>query len=665
MNISLPAKAVTQPHPPRFRRRALYSAIALLGASPTVLAQDDAQRLEPIQVIGERETVSDMSIDDETIERYQAGDLGELFAGEPEVAVGGTVGIAQKVYVRGVEDTLLNVTIDGATQAGALFHHTGRLAVEPELLKQVEVDAGAGRATAGAGALGGAIRFVTKDPGDLLRDDERLGALFKIGGASNTEGYQGSTTVFGRLSERWSGMVSLNHSDHGRFEDGDGNEIPGTDAEQQSGFAKIVGQLPGGQTLRLSHEVRTDQGERPQRPQWGISDFNPLYELDGRRDTTTLNYAIAPEENAWLDAAFTLYHTESEIEQNVADRWGRYYGFTRSVGGDLRNTSRLGDHALTYGVDYRRDSVNAGAEDDPRAEEESGRVTGVYLQDDFWITDTLLLSAGVRYDEYRLTDNSDQHYSESDVSPNVNLAWEAVDGLTLRAGYAEAFRGPMPHDAFKIDRALNDPDLKGEKARNTEVGFDYALGNFTLFGEAYRSTIEDAIADPLFGPALYQNIGDLESDGYRLGATYRWGVLQAGLSYHSNEAKVDGEPLTVYAHNLLGNSMGDTWVADLAYQWSPNLEFGWRGRFVQGLDGLVTPVGTIDKPGYGVHDLFMDWLPTANEDLRVTLTVHNIGDKQYLDHASNADYQHLPGYAGVVGLPEPGRDIRLGLALRF
>ena len=77
----------------------------------------------------------------------------------------------------------------------------------------------------------------------------------------------------------------------------------------------------------------------------------------------------------------------------------------------------------------------------------------------------------------------------------------------------------------------------------------------------------------------------------------------------------------------------------------------------------MSRVATILKPG--VHDLFVHWLPTGNEDLRLTLTVKNVGDKQYIDHASNADYESIPGYEGVIGLPEPGRDIRLGLALRF
>ncbi|MBK1873109.1 TonB-dependent receptor [Marinobacter sp. 1-3A] len=650
----------TVAQPKHFRRSALWLALV---SSPVVYAEPVA--LETIQVTAEREAEADAVVDAKSIERFLSADLEDIFAGEPEVSVGSSVGVAQKVYVRGLEDPLLNVSVDGATQAGVLFHHTGRIAVDPDLLKRVEVDTGAGKATAGAGALGGAIRFITKDPEDLLREGENVGALVKLGSFSNTKGYSASTTIFGRLNDQWSTLVSVNQSDHERYEDGNGDEVPGTDARQQVGMAKLVGHFANGQTLRLSHEIRNDEGERPQRPQWAVSSFNKLYDLDGRRDTTTLNYGVAPEGNPWLDAEFTLYQSSAELEQNVADRWGRYFGFTRSIGGDLRNTSQLGSHSLTYGVDYREDKVNAGGEADKRAEEETGDVLGVYLQADVWLTQQLLLSAGARYDDYNLQDNNDQTFSEDAVSPNASLAWQVLNGLTLKAGYAEAFRGPMPRDAFKVDLAQNDPDLKGERAKNTEVGFDYVYQNFSLSAEVYRSEIKDAIADVLFGPAIYQNIGDLESDGYRIATGYQWNALSAGLSFHSNDAEVDGQPLTVYEHNLLGNTIGDTWVADLTYLWSHNLEFGWQGQFVQGIDDLETTVGTIDKPGYGVHDLFVNWLPTGNEDLRLTLAVKNVGDKQYLDHASNADYQGIAGYEGVVGMPAPGRDIRLGLAMRF
>lgn len=644
----------------RQRRNALWLAII---AAPALA--DEPMALDAIQVTADREVAADTTITRESMDRYQAEDLDDVFAGQPDVNVGGSVGIAQKVYVRGFEDPLLNVSVDGATQAGALFHHTGRLAIEPELLKRVEVDAGAGKATAGAGALGGSIRFVTKDPEDLLRPGENVGALIKLGSFSNSDGYKASSTLFGRLNDTWSTLVSVSQTDQERYKDGNGDRVAGTDARQQLGFAKVVGQLSGDQTLKLSHEVRTDEGERPQRPQWIVSGFNRLYDMDGRRDTTTLNYGYAPADNLLVDLDLTLYYTESDIEQNVVDRWGRYFGDARSVGGDLRNTSHIGDHSLTYGVDYREDKANAGYADDPRAEEETGDVTGVYLQGDVWLTRSLLLSAGARYDEYRLRDNNEQRFEESEVSPNANLAWEVLTGLTLKAGYAEAFRGPTTHDTFKLEGSANDPDLQGEKARNTEVGFDYVAGDFSLSGEVYRQEVRDAIADPLFGPIVYQNIGDLKSDGYLIRTGYRWNALNAGLSFHSNDAEVDGQPLTVYEHNLLGNTIGDTWTADLSYRWDRDLEFGWQGRFVQGIANLETSVGTIDKPGYGVHDVFVHWLPTGSEDLRLTLTVKNVGDKQYLDHASNADYQAIPDYEGIVGMPEPGRDIRLGLALRF
>ncbi len=407
--------------PRRFRRNTLWLA---LMAAPLAHAQPVS--LDPIQVTADREADADTVVDAETIERFQADDLEDVFAGQPDVSVGGSNSIAQKVYVRGFEDPLLNVSVDGATQAGgALFHHSGRLSVEPELLKQVEVNAGgAGRATEGAGALGGSIRFVTKDPDDLLRPGESAGgALVKFGSFSNTDGYKASGTAFGRLSDNWSTLVSVSQSDHEPFKDGSGDRIAGSDARQQlGGFAKLVGQLPADQTIKLSHEVRTDEGgERPpQRPQWVVSSFNRLYELDGRRDTTTLNYGYAPAGNALVDLEATVYHTESDIEQNVEDRWGgRYFGFSRNIGGDLRNTSRFGEHSLTYGVDYREDKVNAGYQEDKRAEQQTGEVLGVYLQGDLWLTSRLLFSAGARYDDYRLKDNDDQRFSEDEVSPNA------------------------------------------------------------------------------------------------------------------------------------------------------------------------------------------------------------------------------------------------------
>lgn len=568
------------------QRSALALAIASVLAAPAAVADEAVTELGTIEISGERMANDVTVIPEERLDHYQASDLADVFASDPEVSVGGGQGLAEKVYIRGFVDSQVNVSIDGATQAGSLFHHTGRISVEPELLKQVEVQAGAGRATDGAGALAGAIRFETKDPTDLLRDGEDLGALVKLGYFSNTDGYRASTHLFGRLSDDWSALVSLSQSDHDNYEDGAGNEVEATESKQQLGFAKLVGEIGEAQTLRLSYEQHTDEGDRAQRPNWIVSSWNTAYPIEIERDTVTLNYELNPAYNEVLALDVTVYHSESEMEQNIFDRWGRYLGNTRSVGGDIRNTSRLGSHTLTYGVDYRDDEVTAGYAADPTAEKETGDVLGVYLQDDYAITDRLLLSAGLRYDRYTLTDNNDQDFDDDSVSPNVSVAYRVLPELNVYAGYAEAFRGPTPHGAFKLEGSSNDPDLEAEEARNTELGFDFTRGGFLLSGKVYRSEIDNAIGDQLFGPVVFTNLGDVESDGFLISAGYVWQAVTASLSYHNNDIELDGKPLTAYEFASFGNTIGDTWVADLEYRVNTSLQFGWTGRFVQRVDDI-------------------------------------------------------------------------------
>ena len=602
------------------------------------------------------------SVEAEQLQRYQASDLQEVFESNPEVSVAGGPGVAQKLYLRGLEDTLLNISIDGASQPGQTFHHTGRIGIEPELLKRAEVQAGTGDATAGPGALGGAIRFVTKDPDDLLRDGEQLGALLKTGYFSNGEGYKSSASVFGRFNENWSALAMTTYQDQNDFEDGNNDDVLGTAARQKLGFAKLVGKLTDEQTLRLSYEKRIDEGERSQRPQWIPSSFNRLYPLSTERETWTLNYAWQPVNNDLLDVELTTYHTTNELEQD--GRFGLYFGDTRSTGFDLRNTSRIGAHQLTYGVDYRDDRTTLGPEGDRELDHEDGEVLGVYLQDRYQITSRLQLDAGLRYDRYTLDDRDKQTFIEEGISPNLGLRYQLTPELAVFAGQARALRGPQVRDAFKLDVSGNDPDLKAEKARTDEVGFDYRDGGWELSGKAYVTRIKDAIADPIGRPNLYENVGDLKSKGVLLSTAYHWQQLSLGLSYHRNEARLDGERLNVYEYNGLGTSLGDTWTAFADYRASDNLNLGWQGRFVRGIDTLHTGVGDVSKPGYGVHDLYAEW-QAVPESLTVTLTLKNLLDKQYLDHASNEDFEHIPDYEGIRGSYEPGRELRLGLAWRI
>lgn len=80
------------------------------------------------------------------LEQHQAIDLEDTLSLDSGITVGRSTGVAQKIHVRNLGERPINVSVDGATQSGSLFHHIGRIAVEPELLKEVEIRPGTGAA---------------------------------------------------------------------------------------------------------------------------------------------------------------------------------------------------------------------------------------------------------------------------------------------------------------------------------------------------------------------------------------------------------------------------------------------------------------------------------------------------------------------------------------
>jgi len=651
----------------------LAAALAIAFSAPTVLAENNAaidnESMETIVVVGQ---TTNAVIGTEELEKYQANDLADVFRLVPSVSVGGSLGIAQKVYIRGMEDTLLNVTVDGAPQTSTLFHHIGRLSIDPDLLKEVEVQAGAGEATAGAGAIGGAIRFKTKDINDLLDNDARFGGTSKASYFSNA-GYKASASLYGRLNEDWGVLASYVYTERDNMEDGDGNEITGTDPEQKLGFIKVNGNLSENQSLSLSYESRKEEGEFVQRPNWPESSWNPLSPLAVERDTLVLNHAFSQSEQLNLET--TIYTTKASVEQTTA-RWGTYLGEVQSTGFDIRNTSNLGEHQLTYGVEYREDEVNAGAPGASGATEE-GSVAGIYVQDHWQVNNALLVSFGARFDQYDLDQVTYDNKVDSDgFSPNIGAQYTFNDNWTLNMGYAQAMRGKEIGDSFTIDAGYItvDPELAAEEVANTEIGLTYQDDHWNIVASIYQSDIDDVILDQLGQGTYYENVGTLETEGFELKVGYWFDDVQVVASYANSDAELNGQKVEGYEYIGLANVRGDTWGLNVNYTLSDDIEMGWNFSYVADLNnievfhrliaiGWATETQVIDKDGYSVHDVYLQWQP--NDAIAVNLSVQNLLDESYIDHSSVADYNGIPGWEGVSGISEAGRDIRLSLSYQF
>ncbi|WP_122465392.1 TonB-dependent receptor domain-containing protein [Brevundimonas lutea] len=682
--------------------KSLMSAVAAgplflaLAAAP-VAAQEaiatSATELDEIVVVG---ALTDVVVQRDEIELTQANDIGDIFRRTPSVAVGGSLGIAQKIYVRGLEDSLLNVTVDGAPQRGTLFHHIGRVSIEPELLETVELQTGAGEATAGFGAVGGAIRFRTVDPTDLLRDGRDFGGIAKAGWFSN-DGEKYSLTGFGRLFGDVGLLASYVQVDREEMEDGDGRLLRGTAAEQRLGFLKLGGDLGGGHRFSLSHEMRDEEGEFGQRPNWPVLEGDRLFPGEAQRRTTVANYGY--DAGLGWDIEATGYFTRTEFTQDRYDRWGLYGAEIETYGADLRGRFDVADHRLTAGIEHRRDEVVSQYLGDPAMWQpwawdpaigrfaEEGSLIGVYAQDHWRPTDRLLISLGARYDSYELDQVTYADGTDSDgFSFNGGLDYDLTPDLTFNIGYAEAFRGKEIGDAFTLEtrpgRISLAPDLRPERVENFEIGLDWARDGWSASAVYYDMAIDDVILDQLgSGPApqgssYYENVGRYSSDGIELRAGYRSGPFAVDGFFNSYDSRLNGRRIEGYEQIALGNSMGDNWNLTASYDPSDRLGFQASVTRYDDLNdievlyrevelGFIDQTQFVDKPGYTVVDLFGRWSPFADRNIEVLAAVYNLFDETYRHHASVADYSAIPGYEIVQGVNEPGRNVRLTVAYRF
>ncbi|OBT13851.1 TonB-dependent receptor [Vibrio sp. UCD-FRSSP16_10] len=642
---------------------ALASPVALAETKETDAEIDKSHSPEVMVVVGE---LTNVSVTDTELENYQAQDLEDIFRTDPSVTVGGSIGVAQKVYVRGLEDTYLNVTVDGAPQTSTLFHHIGRLSIDPYLLKTVEVQAGAGEATSGFGALGGSIRFKTKSAHDLLAPGESFGGRVSANYFTN-DGYAGSASAYGEINDNWGILGSFVQTKNENMTDGNGDEIYGSSSDRALGFIKIDGDLTDNQTLAFSYENRNEKGEFGQRPNWPATATDPLYPLETQRHTFTANHTFSL--NDLLNLENTVYYTQADVTQDA--RWGKYNGEVNTIGLDVRNTTYIQDHAVTYGIEYRSDeavakSLEPGA--GPKVNED-GDVFGVYAQDHWQLADSFLLSFGTRYDRYTLKQHSTGTEIDSDgLSSNVGFNYQIIDGLKLNAGYAQALRGKQVGDTFTLDVYTINPDLKAETAENAEIGLEYRQENWLASATVFQSTIDDVID---VDGRQYENVGTLKTKGYELRATYWFEKVTAMASFSSVDSELNGQTLNGYDHVGIGNSRGDTLGLNLTYNMNQHLELGWNYSYVADLNNVevknayVADGSSIDKPGYQVHDIYVQWYPLNSQDLNVNLTVTNLFNEYYRDHSSVGDFTSLPGFESVAGVYAAGRDIRVGVSYAF
>ncbi|MGF6116769.1 hemoglobin/transferrin/lactoferrin receptor protein [Janthinobacterium lividum] len=618
----------------------------------------------------------------ETLQRQQAMDMADVFASEPAVSVGGGASNAQRIYLRGVDGANLNISIDGARQGRSLHQHRGDLGgIDPDLLKQVDIQPGPS-ADAGPGALGGSIRFDTVDAQDLLAPGKRAGASARAAYASADEARRGAVSVYGMLGETLDNKLGLlahvSAVNRDNYRIGGGGDVPNSAGHDRDYLLKLSLLDLAEHSLRLGaarnrnaglylfSRVGSDNGYAP-------ANAVPTYQRS-ERHTYTLEHRYQPAGNALLDWKFNLYLNENELEDVSQARSAR----TTERGGSVRNTANLGlagtQHRLTAGADFMDEEgitngVLGAAILGPGRKSTQARNLGLFVQERMrW--QALQLSLGLRHDRYD-TAFGPRTVKGGRTSPNIGAELELGRGVGAFASYGEAVRasGIVPIGFLtsldKKSNFNNGKPFKPETSTTREAGLKYEGANALLDGDSltvrlgyFDTRIANLIewaGQGVVYPAYIRNMPEtLRSKGWEWKARWQRGGYGTSVGVVLADTTVGGKPLN--PARRVGTALGDRLTWDSHWQMLPGLTAGYTLNAVRRLDDV--PKAAVQRAGYVLHDIQLQWQPAALRALSLALAVRNLGDKRYTSHSS------LDGGVGNI-LPEPGRDVRVSASYHF
>ena len=686
------------------------SIIALALSASFAHAEDmppaDTTTLADVKVIG---TAVPTRVTRPKLDRETATDMKQVMKDQIGMQVGGGNGVAQYFSIRGNGEDLINLNVDGTSQSTKMFHHQSRFMLDPALIKSINVEKGTGSASAGFGALAGTVRVTTVDAKDLLVGGKPFGFRIGASGSSN-KGENANVGAYTHING-FDALVLANFLNNSDYKDGNGQVNKGSKLKQHGYLAKIGYDFNENHSVRLSMREEYQKGSRSNK-----AEYQTDYIADGRDNvykgfegskqverTVNLEYhgrglGFADKIDANVFRIKTNdYKPPKGFEDNKQKDDAAEESTMTATGANLGLSSRLfGNHALKYGVNFRQEKSDPSDKEawlkvlNITAHPEKKTEYGVYAEG-IWDFHPVTLTTGLRYDHFKYHAADGRTASKGQLNPSLGVIYDVTPEFSLLGTFNQASRAPRLNEALLANERAGaaadlDTNLKPETARRAEIGFKWKSNNgFDISGSIFHQNIKDLIVykwatinagkGTVSDRGRIYNGGRLKTHGYELDASYRNGGLTARVGVSYTKPKLTGE--MYYGEKMIADehhensftfwNTGRQWLTSLSYRFdNPNLEIGWRGRYVQSVNftGSARKIGSgiirDKKSGYGVHDVFLNWQPLNNDTLNVNAGINNVFNKQYRSHSQT----YFNG-VGRVPFYERGRELTLGVNYRF
>jgi opacity protein-like surface antigen/outer membrane receptor protein involved in Fe transport len=230
-----------------------------------------------------------------------------------------------------------------------------------------------------------------------------------------------------------------------------------------------------------------------------------------------------------------------------------------------------------------------------------GWLGGVYLQDEWRLTDNLTLNTGARFDQMWQYQNANQ------LSPRISLTYKPFESTTFHAGFARTFTPPVQVIAAPTNTALftscpapfpptcttvQAPSVPPpyypmlpERANVYDIGVVQKVWpGLELGADLYLKQARDLIDDGQFGAALVLNgfnYDQADNVGVELKAVYRNGNFRAYANWAWANQRATTRVSNQYLFDPVGNAFtANNWIfTDHTQIWtgSAGVSYLWNG----------------------------------------------------------------------------------------
>ena len=318
------------------------------------------------------------------------------------------------IHINGQEGADTMVLIDGLPLVSGLSTVYGLSGIPQSLIKQVEVIKGPASTLYGSEAIGGVINLITKLPENVHR--------------FNIETY---TTSWGEVNvdlgakyqlKTIQGLIGVNYFNFSNPIDTNGDGFTDLTLQHRISIFNKIKMKKNSVAFRYFYEDRWggemnwNSSYRGGNQVYGESIYTSRVELFGKYDVS---------ENLFVQYSLNN-HDQNSVYGTTSYNALQTIGFVQGV-----YSKTLKNHNLLFGATYRYTSYDDNTP--ATAEKEITSLPGVFIQDEWKLSDSQTLLSGMRYDKNSIY---------GDIwTPRLNYKWESKDESSiLRVGFGTGYR---------------------------------------------------------------------------------------------------------------------------------------------------------------------------------------------------------------------------------